>query len=173
MPNGEGSSRDLRFAELLFLCAAISAGLALLHWRTVDMRDQAFQLEWHRAIVSGHGPYPEQYRILRFRIADLLMRAGLSLPWAYGLLRFSFTTASLLIFYRFLRAWFEPLHALLGFFMAAAILPFSYLYYGMQVTDPLNMLVFFLAAWAIRDGRDNWLFPLVAVGMLNRETVIL
>jgi hypothetical protein len=43
----------------------------------------------------------------------------------------------------------------------------------MQVSDPLNMLVFFLAFWAMREQRDRWLIPLVGVGMLNRETPIM
>jgi hypothetical protein len=43
----------------------------------------------------------------------------------------------------------------------------------MQVTDPLNLLIYILALWAIRDGRDRWLYPLVVIGMLNRETAIL
>jgi hypothetical protein len=43
----------------------------------------------------------------------------------------------------------------------------------MQVSDPLNMLVFFLAFWAMREQRDGWLVPLVGIGMLNRETPLL
>lgn len=106
-------------------------------------------------------------------MAEGLIRLGVPLVWAHAALRWLFTSASLFVFYRYLAAWFEPLTSLLGYFMLAAVLPFTYLFYGMQVTDPLNMLVFFLAFWAIRDGWDAWLFPLVAVGMLNRETVLL
>jgi hypothetical protein len=43
----------------------------------------------------------------------------------------------------------------------------------MQVSDPLNMLGFFLAFWVMREGKDPWLIPLVGVGMLNRESPVL
>ena len=42
----------------------------------------------------------------------------------------------------------------MGMFMLAAAIPLTYVYYMMQVTDPLNMLVFFLAFWAMRERRD-------------------
>jgi hypothetical protein len=39
-----------------------------------------------------------------------------------------------------------------------------------QESDPINLLVFVLAFWAIARERDLALIPLVAVGTLNRET---
>lgn len=163
----------LSLPALLFLSLALAGGLCLLHWRMVDYPDREFQAGWHAAIIANQGPYPEQYRFLTFFLAEGLVRLGLPLTLAHSLLRLAFTVASLAVLYRYLRAWFSPMVSLLGYYMFAAVLPFSYMFYGMQVTDPLNMLCFFLALWAIRDGRDNWLYPIVAVGMLNRETVIL
>src|SRR5207245_2713127 len=87
--------------------------------------------------------------------------------------RWIVTSSSLYVFYCYLRGWFRPLVAVLGTFMLAAVIPLTYVYYMMQVTDPLNMLVFFLAFWAMRDGRDALLVPLVGIGMLNRETPLL
>ncbi len=166
-------SRRLSNAALVHLSAALAAGLCLLHWSMVDYPERLFQLSWHNAIIANQGPYPEQYRFLSFFLAEGLMRLGLPFDWAHAALRWLFTSASLFVFYRYLTAWFDPLVALLGYFMFAAVLPFTYLFYGMQVTDPLNMLVFLLAFWAIRDGKDAWLFPLVVLGMLNRETVLM
>ena len=166
-------SRRLSNAALAYLSAALAGGLCLLHWSLVDYPDRLFQLSWHNAVIANQGPYPEQYRFLTFFLAEGLIRFGLPLVWAHAALRWLFTGASLFVFYRYLTAWFEPLVALLGYFMLAAVLPFTYLFYGMQVTDPLNRWVFFLAFWAIRDGKDAWLFPLVVLGMLNRETALM
>ena len=158
---------------LAYLSLALASGLGLLHWRMVDVHNLDFMRSWHSAIIEGRGPYPDQYRFLTFFLAELLVRLGLPVTGAHSLLRLLFTSASLYVFYRYLAGWFSAMTSLLGFFMLAAILPFSYLFYRMQVTDPLNLLIFILALWAMRDRRDLALYPLVAVGMLNREAVIL
>lgn len=56
--------------------------------------------------------------------------------------------------------------------MLAVALPFTYL--GVvQESDPINLLVFTLAFWAMVKGRDFWLIPLMLIGTLNRETTAL
>lgn len=158
---------------LLFLSLALASGLGLLHWRMVDVHNLDFMRSWHSAIIEGRGPYPDQYRFLVFFLAEGLVRLGLPVTGAHSLLRLLFTSASLYVFYRYLAGWFSPMTSLLGFFMLAAVLPLTYLFYRMQVTDPLNLLIWILALWAMRDRRDLALYSLIAVGMLNRETVIL
>lgn len=158
---------------LLFLSLALASGLGLLHWRMVDVHNLDFMRSWHSAIIEGRGPYPDQYRFLVFFLAEGLVRLGLPATGAHSLLRLLFTSASLYVSYRYLAGWFSPMTSLLGFFMLAAVLPLTYLFYRMQVTDPLNLLIWILALWAMRDRRDLALYSLIAVGMLNRETVIL
>jgi hypothetical protein len=168
-----GVQSRLTRSTLGFLSLALAAGLGLLHWRMVDVHNLDFMRSWHSAILEGRGPYPEQYRFLTFFLAEGLVRLGLPVTGAHTLLRLLFTFASLYAFTRYLEGWFRPMTSLLGLYMLAAVLPFTYLFYRMQVTDPLNLLIFILALWAMRDRRDLALYPLIVVGMLNRETAIL
>jgi hypothetical protein len=110
---------------LLFLSLAMASGLCLLHWRLVEIRNLDFVQTWHSAIIEGRGPYPEQYRVLTFFLAEGLVRLGLPVLGAHVLLRLLFTTAGLYVFYRYLTGWFSPMVSLLGYFMLVAVLPFT------------------------------------------------
>ena len=167
-------ARRLPFdAQVAAAAALLGIGNGMLHWQAVDRVWRDFQVQEHTSVIAGTYVAPVQYRILTYALAEGLVRIGLPIHSAHEVWRVIFTALSLFVLYRFLRGWFSPLPSLLGMFMLAAIIPLTYVYYMMGVTDPLNMLVFFLAFWAIREGRDVWLIPLVAVGMLNRESPIL
>jgi hypothetical protein len=160
-------------ASLIALCAAIAAASGLLHAMLVDGPAHDGQVDAHLLLITGRGPYPDQYRILSFLLAEGLMRLGVPFSLSYQLPRFVFTAASLYVFHEYLRGFVRPSLALLGLFMLAAALPLTFLFYSMQPSDPLNMLVFFLGFWALARYRDEWLVPLTAVGVLNRETALL
>jgi hypothetical protein len=151
----------------------LGIGNGMLHWQSVDRSWREYQFDEHLSVIAGTFYSPDQYRILTYALAEALVRLGLPVHSAHEVWRVIFTGASLFVFYRFARGWFPPTHALLGMFMLAAAIPLTYIYYMMQVTDPLNMLVFFLAFWAMRERRDRWLVPLVGIGMLNRESPLL
>ena len=167
-------ARRLPFdAHVAAIAALLGVGNGLLHWQAVDRVWRDFQIQEHTSVIAGTYVAPVQYRILMYTLAEGLVRLGLPIHSAHEIWRVVFTTLSLFVFYKFLRAWFSPVLALLGMFVLAAIIPLTYVYYMMAVTDLPNMLVFLLAFWAIREGRDAWLIPLVGIGMLNRETPIL
>jgi len=151
----------------------LGIGNGMLHWQAVDRSWRDYQTDEHLRIIAGTFYSPDQYRILTYALAEGLVRLGLPIHSAHEVWRVIFTSASLLVFYRFARGWFAPMVALMGMFMLAAAIPLTYVYYMMQVSDPLNMLVFFLAFWAMRDQRDRWLVPLVGIGMFNRESPLL
>ncbi len=155
------------------VAAMLGIGNGLLHWQAVDRPWLQYQADEHTSIIAGSFYSPDQYRILTYALAEALVRLHLPIHSAHEVWRVIFTSASLYVFYRYLRGWFPPLASLLGLFMLAAAIPLTYVYYMMQVSDPFNMLVFFLAFWAMRQGRDAWLLPLVVVGMLNRESPIM
>jgi hypothetical protein len=167
------SYKALKKWELLILSVLLSLSLTFLHYMMVDSLNTAFQLKWSTQIMQNNGPYPDQYRILTYYLANLLIWAGVPFAPAFLILRLLFTAASFFILYRYLENWLKPVTALLGLFIMAAVMPITYLFYGMQPADPLNMLVFFLAVWAFAQNRDSWLIPLVVIGMLNRETAML
>jgi len=82
------------------------------------------------------------------------------------------TGLTLFLFDRYLRVWFTPAAAAAGSFALAAIIPFTY-FRVVQESDPLNLMTFVLAFWAIAVGRDLLLVPLVVIGTFNRETTAL
>lgn len=151
----------------------LAAAACLFHWQKVDLVMSQFQMDWHAQIIQNSGPYPDQYRILTYYLAHGLILLGVPFALAHELLRFLFTTASLYLFFHYLRHWVRPLSALLGLFMTTTALLLSYQFYGMQPTDPLNLLIFIAAFCAFQTERDRWLVPLVLIGMLNRETALL
>ena len=172
-PNITRNTNTLSMWQVLAVCASLAAATGLLHWMKVDKAASEDQIRWHMQILTNQGPYPDQYRILTYYLAHWLMLLKVPFARAHEWLRFLFTTASLYLFYRYLTHWFRPVIALFGVFIMAAALPLTFLFYFMQATDPLNTLIFFIAFWAFREGHDNWIIPIVVVGMFNRETAIL
>lgn len=159
--------------KLLILSCVLSISSVFLHFSIVDNANYGFQQQWYTQIITNTGPYPDQYRVLTYYIAYLLIHAGIPFSIAFSILRFVFTAASFFVLYRYLENWLKPVTALLGIFIMAAVLPATYLFYAMQPADPLNMLVFFLAILILLKKRDIWFLPLVIIGMLNRETAII
>jgi hypothetical protein len=151
----------------------LGIGNGMLHWQSVDRSWRDYQADEHVRIIAGNFVSPDQYRILTYELAQLFVDVGVPIHSAHEIWRVIFTSASLFVFYRFARGWFSPMVSLLGMFMLAAAIPLTYVYYMMQVSDPMNMLVFFLAFWAMREERDLWLIPLVGVGMFNRESPVM
>src|ERR1700704_4434762 len=159
--------------QVALLAILLGIGNGILHWQAVDRTWLDYQVDDHTRVIAGTFVSPDQYRVLTYLLAEALVRLGVPIHSAHEVWRGIFSNTSLYGFYRYLRGWFTPLVALLGTFMLAAAIPLTYVYYMMQVTDPLNMLVFFLAFWVMREGKDPWLIPLVGVGMLNRESPVL
>ena len=129
----------LSTGAVLALCAVLAASTGLLHYQLIDLPNYQQQVNWHFDIVTGKGPYPDQYRLLSYFVAYGIMILGVPFAMAHVLVRFVFTATSLFVFHRYLSGWVRPPWALLGLFMLAAVLPLSFLFYFMQPTDPLNM----------------------------------
>jgi hypothetical protein len=168
----EGSGDEQRLAvrevglALLYLGLGLVSGLVWARLANLQALPQ-----WHLEMILGQAPAPNQYRPLTPWLAQLLVFVlpGRNLFVAYLLVRSLVTGATLLLFDRYMRVWFSPAAAAAGALCIAAILPFTYLHV-VQESDPINLLVFVVAFWALARGRDALLFPLVLVGTLNRET---
>jgi len=153
---------------LVLIYLGLGVVSALVWARVADL---ARLPSWHAEMVGGYAPAPNQYRPLTPWIADLLrhiMPRG-SLVGAYFTLRALVVGVTLVFFHRYARVWFVRPAAAAAALCLAAILPFTY-FKVVQESDPINLLVFVLAFWALAAGKDEWLFPLVAIGTLNRET---
>ncbi len=160
------------------------AGLVLLYlglgmasaWVWSLLADVQSLPRWHVEMVMGEAPAPNQYRPLTpwlaeglgFLVGQWVKSPTLALFYTYLLLRGLVTGIALLCFDRYLRTWFSSGAAAAGALCLAAIMPFTY-QRVVQESDPINLLVFVLAFWAIASRRDLALIPLVAVGTLNLE----
>jgi len=174
---------------LLLFYLGIGAISALVWARLADLSALP---SWHADMIGGSAPAPNQYRPLTPWLAHLLMlftpaggamaeyvhriysvpRDAAGVVAAYLTLRAATTTLALIAFDRYLKTWFAPPAAAAGSLCLAAILPFTYLHV-VQESDPINLLVFVLAFWALAKEKDLLLIPLVLLGTLNRETVAL
>lgn len=154
----------LLYLGLGFVSAALWARLALLSGLAY----------WHAQMVLGYAPAPNQYRPLTPFVAEWLrpLMPRHSVYEAYFTLRALVTGGTLLCFDRYLRTWFSNAAAAAGALCLAAIIPFTY-YAVIQESDPINLLVFVAAFWALAHKRDRLLLPLVLVGTVNRETTAL
>ena len=161
MVNARSLRRVPLDAQVAATALLLGIGNGMLHWQAVDRVWRDIQAQDQVRVITDTLDAPDQYRVLTYFLAEGLMSLGLPIHSAHEVWRVIFTTLSLFVLYKFLRGWFPPMGALLGMFMLAAAIPLTYVYYMMQVTDPLNMLVFFLAFWAMRERRDLWLIPLV------------
>ena len=180
-------SREVWLA-LLYLGLGVASALLwarIMRYETMVLAPgEPSRLEsWHQEMISGRAPAPNQYRILVPWMAEGLSRvipgwmADLACPpipsqyliASYWVIRALCLWLSLLVMDRYLREWFSPGAAAGGALCLGALVPFTY--YGVvQESDLLNLLVFVAAFWALARGKDGWLFPLVLVGTLNRET---
>jgi hypothetical protein len=156
---------------LVLLYLGLGAASALLWARIVEFQRLP---SWHEEMVSGLAPAPNQYRPLTPWIAELLMPLMPSGTVyvhlaVYFTIRAIVTGANLLLFDRYLRTWFSPAAAAGGSLALAAIIPFTY-YRAVQESDPINLLIFTAAFWALAKGRDLLVVPLVLAGTFNRET---
>lgn len=127
--------------------------------------------EVHGLMISGTGLAPTQYRPFTPWVAEVLrlVLPGHDIVLAYAVLRGLVTGITLYFFDRYLQSWFAPAVAPGGALALAAVLPFTYLPV-VQESDPINLLVFTLAFWAMIKGRDLLLIPVMLLGTLNRET---
>jgi len=73
----------------------------------------------------------------------------------------------------YLRRWLDLPTTVLGVVILFALMPAVYWQGYHKLYDFTNLLVFIGGYWLIREGRDGWLVPLLAVGMFNRETTVM
>lgn len=154
---------------LLLLYLGLGAASALTWARIANLQELP---SWHLQMISGSAPAPNQYRPLTPWLAEMVryLMPGESIYAAYFAVRAAATGLGLFCFDRYLKVWFTPAAAAAGALFLAAIIPFTY-WRVVQESDPINLLVFVLAFWALARRRDLLLLPLVLVGTLNRETV--
>ena len=165
-------------AAVLYL--GLSLMLAAMHAMDVDLGTHEAQArQRHHAILAGHAQAPFAYRVLMPILAEGTKRVLESafppdeaLALAYVGWRFAGILAFFLLFHVYLRAWLDEAWATAGVLLAAALHPAAHHFYWYQPDSPTDLVVWTLAGVLTMAGRDVWLFPLIALGALNRETAV-
>lgn len=80
-------------------------------------------------------------------------------------------TITMLAFQYYLKYWFKEEIALIGTLFFALTIPYGYLIGG-QVDILFNMFLFIISAILIRKNIFLPLFPIIIIGVLNRETIL-
>lgn len=151
---------------------------------------QADRAERHQLILERQGDAPWTYRVLMPALAQVTSRVPQSLgveprdavEVGYVTWQVVFTAALLLAFHRYVATWLDPPWALATGLLFAALQAPSYAWYWFQPDSLPDLLLWVLVAnlslgppalpSGERKSADGWLFPLVLVGTLNRETAV-
>jgi hypothetical protein len=164
---------------------ALYLGLALLltqlHGEWVNFGpNSGKRAERHEQIIRGEGEAPWVYRVVVPWTAELtgrvIEKAGLpkqrAVEYGYLIWRFVFTFGLFLLFHRYLGHWVPPPFPLLGTVLLAGLHGPAYAHYWFQPASSLDLLLWVVAAVLTMERRWVWLFPLILLGGLNRETSV-
>ena len=166
---------------LLGLYVGLSLMLTMVHAHEVNFGvSQQARYVRHTEILTGEGRSPYTYRVLvpwlvaatQPILQEFLGRHADVLEFGYVGWRFLFTLALLLLFDAWLRCWLDPAWAVAGTILLAALHPVSYLGYWFQPASCADFALWVLVALLTRRVRFTALYPLVAIGTLNRETAL-
>jgi len=128
----------------------------------------------HIQAIHGTVRPPLRYRPLSFWMTEVVSRAtGVPFLFTDFYLRMVFLFLCSLALHGYLRRWLDLPRTVLGVVFFFALMPAVYWQGFHKLYDFTNLLVFIAGYWLIRDRRDGWLGPLLAVGMLNRETAVM
>jgi hypothetical protein len=164
------------FAVFLFLI--IAAAFAKMH---IDVIDRAYlfdEIVLHGQVVRHAAPAPYQYRVLQPLLIDPVIKE-IPKPWYrksfvffYSLIRFASLATALICLFFVLRRLFSHWTAFGGTLLLSAFIPFTFHNYYFQPSTIMEYAVFAVALLATVERKILWLYPLVLIGSLNRETTL-
>ena len=164
------SRRPAASALVLLTLLSLSSAFADLRMRAYGARPYA---EFIPAVVNGTADAPERYRILvPFAVAGLSGGAGMSMASAWHLLRLLSFVAAYLVFFAYLRGWFDEARALLGTAIVAATLSLTFTNSWAHPDHIAELALFTAGCAAIAADRVWTRAALLAIATLNRETAI-
>ncbi len=199
-PAGKSRTQALRALVVLMYFALAAVSSYFNDFEAVEMSAVKFALarteevegasedEWYQRVISadtlrrlehqqailGTVRAPLRYRPLSFWMTEVACRAtGLPLLFTDFYLRMLFLFFCALALDGYLRRWLDLPTTVLGVVVLFALMPAVYWRGYHKLYDFTNLLVFIAGYWLIRERRDWWLVPLLAVGMFNRETAVM
>ena len=180
MEDPENENPRRRWLVIAALLLGFSLLLANFHGYVVNLGEHIDdRTVRHDRIISSTGDSPWAYRILTPYLVETFapafkqlsgLRPEIARENVYVFFRWLYVFPALLGFHYLMERWLKPSWALTGTMLFIALHGPSYVHYWFQPTSPLDLCLWILAIIATLKGRDLWLFPMVAIGTLNRET---
>jgi hypothetical protein len=168
--------RDL--APVIVVLLVLAATYTKMHIDLIDRPNLFDQIVLHGQIVRHTAPAPYQYRILQPLLVDCVIKDipkhwyRKSFVFFYSLVRFASLGTALLTLFFALRARFALWTAFGGTLVLSAFIPFTFHNYYFQPSSVLEYALFGIALLGTVKKRIAWLYPLMIVGTLNRETTL-
>jgi hypothetical protein len=154
----------------LYLLLALASGF-------VDLRVRAYPdlavTRYIPEVVAGTADAPGLYRVLVPYIFTWIVGAVDADPMTvWHVTRLAAFLLAWLSLHAYLRTWFSPGEAVLGVFVAAALLPLTYTNSWPHPDHIPELALFTLGCLAIARHSDAAFFVVLALATLNRETAV-
>jgi hypothetical protein len=167
------------------LIVYVSLALTLTSYHTLQINRvyKVQRSEFHQDIITGEAKSPYQYRV----VAPFLTEAGglalekllglssereamLAREVFYSALRFIATLITLVAFHRYLMVWLSSEIAFGGTILLAGLHLYTFRQYFYQPSSFLYLMFLTVGTYLIVSGATAWLYPLIFVASLSRET---
>ena len=126
----------------------------------------------HQDLLNGVSTAPNQYRLLEYYVPEWIHSLfHVSVTDAYIAQCLVWTALIYLTCHLYLRKWFDLKVSVIGTLFLAATMQWTY-FDHLKESEPLNLLIFILGFYAIREDSWTWLLRLLVVGSFNKLTVI-
>lgn len=173
----------LEFRRALIVYFSLALTLTSYHTLQINREYRVERSEFHREIIAGEAKCPYQYRVVAPFLAEagglaLEKLLGLSSDRAiilarevfYSALRFIATLMTLIVFHKYLLIWFSSEIAFSGTVLLAGLHLYTYRQYFYQPSSFLSLMFLTVGTYLILRGPTKWLYPIVFVASLSRET---
>jgi hypothetical protein len=173
-----------RWLAIIYLSFALT--LTVYHAFEINRKFWVQRSEYHRAIVAREFKAPYQYRVMAPFLAEaggrLLERAfdlqsgkpaALAREAVYIVLRFLATWATLVVFHRLMEFWLLPSAAFSATIILFGLHLYTFRSYFYQPSSFLHLLFFVLGVYLVVRHHMGWVYPLMILASLARETSVL
>jgi hypothetical protein len=157
-------------ALVLLAIMSVASGFVDLRMRQYPLRPYD---EFIPRVVDGTADAPERYRVLvPFTIHGIVQATGIPISAVWHATRLALFFAAYVIFYAYLRRWFDDTPSLLGTALVAATLPLTFTNSWAHPDHIAELALFTAGCAAVAANRVEWLAAILAVATVNRETAI-
>ena len=164
------SSLD-RHALLIYLCVTVSLAFVDHRVRREAYRDHVVTA-YIPSVIAGTSGAPAKYRVLTpFALDRLTRRTGADPYLLFLAWELVFIFGSLAITHAYLRWWYTPAVSAGGTLALAAMLPLTFTNSWAHPDTFPDLFLFTAGCLAVAARKDAWLAVILAIGMLNRETM--